>query len=462
MLRLIPEWAHHYQAFWDAIRNRNLWLIKLRYGAVLMLALALFAAIYLVGFEFSDKQLAAVIIIIFSILLYNIFLHYVRRYLKCEADKFNPLHFSVVQMVLDLVTLTLLTYYTGGVETPLAMLFIFHMIVGSLILPGFVIYTLAVIVIITFSAIAYADYLGIIPHHHIQGLMDTHLSKDITYIITFTSVFAFTIIISVLLANRIAKQLYLREQQLYESLEKLNAAEKEKQKYIIGVVHEIKTPIAAIQSFLELIIQKFLGPLNEKVEEKLLRAKKRADEALEMTNEVLKISRLRLLDEVSNENILLDEVIETVINKHQSSADIKNIKIDYLNQVNKALTVTGDKFLLGIAFSNIISNAVRYIPEGGKIEIRVTENSGNIKVVISDNGIGIPPGEEEKIFGDFFRGSNIRDLAPAGTGLGLSAVKQIITRHGGTVKAKSPSAIGNSDFPGSEFIIFLPIRYSNN
>ena len=70
--------------------------------------------------------------------------------------------------------------------------------------------------------------------------------------------FAFMVFMIVLIANRMANQLYIREQQLLESIDKINAAEKEKQKYISGIVHEIKTPLAAVHSYLDLVLQKFL------------------------------------------------------------------------------------------------------------------------------------------------------------------------------------------------------------
>lgn len=116
-----------------------------------------------------------------------------------------------------------------------------------------------------------------------------------------------------LIANWIAKQLYKREQQLYKTIDDLNAAEIQKQKYIVGIIHEIKAPIAAIQSYLDLVLQKFVGPLNEKVEEKLERAKIRTDEAIRLTNNILKISRMKLQDEIIKEEIDIKQVVDSLV-----------------------------------------------------------------------------------------------------------------------------------------------------
>ena len=133
MIKLVPDWAHDYEAFWNSVRNRNLWLIQMRYGAVIMLASIFLASRYF-NILLSNTQITALILITAAILLYNFGLHRLRRYLKCTPGKFNPLHFSLLQIILDLTTLMLLVYHTGTIETPLYMLFIFHMIIGSLIL----------------------------------------------------------------------------------------------------------------------------------------------------------------------------------------------------------------------------------------------------------------------------------------------------------------------------------------
>jgi glucan phosphoethanolaminetransferase (alkaline phosphatase superfamily) len=138
----------------------------------------------------------------------------------------------------------LIVYFTGTIETPLFMLFVFHMIIGSLILPEVVIYSVAVIVVALFNILVFGEYYGIIPHQSIQGLLSFPLYNSIKFLIAYDVVFTFVIFISVFLANKIARQLYQIEQELIESIDKLNTAEIEKQKYIIGIVHEIKTPLS--------------------------------------------------------------------------------------------------------------------------------------------------------------------------------------------------------------------------
>jgi len=456
MISLVPAWARHYDAFWDAIIRRNLWFIKLRYGAVAILTALLLSARFILGVRYSEVQVKALIIITFSILFYNVILHWVRRYIRSEPDKFNPLHFSLVQMALDLYALTLLVYYTGTIESPLYMLYIFHIIIGSLMLPGFVIHTVAYTTIIIFVSLTLGEYYNLIPHHSVDGLLATSFHNDIKYVIAFVSIFTFVMIMSVVLANKIAKQLYKMEQDLVESFNLLNAAEAEKQKYIMSVVHEIKSPISALHSYLDLILQKFLGPLDEKVEEKLKRARTRSDEAIQLINNVLQISKLRLVDEVIKEPVDIRQLVCYIISQQKINIETKKIKLILKDEIKKEGLIKGDKLLLEIAFSNLIGNAIKYVDNNGMIEIKLVKENDKIVIKISDNGIGIPLNEIDKIFHDFYRASNIRQKDYEGSGLGLAFVKQIIEHHGGSIEVKSPSEIGIPENPGCCFTVYLP------
>lgn len=458
MISLVPTWARHYDAFWNAVKYRNLWFIKLRYGAVVMLALLILSGKYLLGISYSDTQQTLLIVITLSVLLYNIFIHWLRRFIKYDADRFNPLHLSIIQMLFDLPALMILVYFTGSIESPLYMFFVFHMIIGSLILPGKVIYTMAAAVVVSFVSIVFGEYTGIITHHSLEGLLRNSVYDDLHFVLAFSVIFVFVIGMSVILTNRMARQLYKIEQNLVDSYEKLKASEAEKQKYTMAVVHEIKTPIAVLHSYLDIILQKFLGPLSTAVEEKLSRAKIRSEEAIQLIENVLKISKLRLGEEISREPVDVKEIISSMVSKYTSMIKSKNIKVSITDDRIDKKDINGDKMLLGLAFSNLVGNAVKYVNEDGLVKINIEEKENKIIISISDNGIGIPEKDLENIFKDFYRASNISKKEYTGTGLGLSFVKQIIERHGGSIEVKSPSGIGNEKNPGCCFTISLPVE----
>ena len=458
MIALVPPWAHHYLEFWETIKKRNIWFIKLRYFAVLTLIAFIFFSEYVLDFSFTETQLTAIGSITLVILIYNLIFHSVRDKIKSIPRKFNVLHFSLLQMLMDLISLALLIYFTGGIESPLVFLFIFHMIIGSLILPERVIYTLAVLVFLSFGILSYLEYADVIIHHQLEGFLGFTLYNNLKYIAISTSVFGFVIFTGVYLTNGIAKQLYKLEQDLLESFDKLESAEKEKQKYIMAVVHEIKTPLTAVISYLNIINSKMLGEVNPEIDEKLKRAFVRSEEAVELINNVLRISKLRLLDEVIKEEIDIDNLIQKIVHIKQAVIDSKNITFNFIDSRSEKKPFYGDKFLFELVISNLLGNAIKYTPENGKVEVAIHDSKKGLEVVINDNGIGIPKEDIDKLFGDFFRASNIKGKGIEGTGLGLSIVKQIVEKHDGTISIESPSELGDETRPGSSVRIKLPFN----
>ena len=458
MMNLVPEWAREQQEFWEAIRRRNLWFIKLRYGFVAALFLFILISFTIFKIDFSLVQLIAIIAIALSILLYNGVLHRLRKYVKLDVSKFNPIYLSLMQMILDLLFLLLLVYFTGGIESPLYMLFVFHMIIGSLILPGAFVYTIAIIFVVLFIAMISLEHTGVLFHQHVNGLLDFHLYDKIHFVAAFLSTFTFMIFISIYLSNGIARQLYKREKDLVESIKKINAAEKEKQKYIMGIVHELKTPIVAVASYIDLILQKFLGPIDEAVEEKLIRAKHRTDEGIQMINDVLNVSKLNLYDKFDEEDVDIKSVVSGVIRRRKAYADSHLIKLHFKDERDKPEKIKGDKFLLDIVVSNLVGNAIKYGVDSGNVEVALKNDGNNLIIEVCDDGVGIPEKEMPKIFKDFYRGENVKKISTEGSGLGLSVVKKIVDRHDGLIRVKSPSHLAKTGQPGTCFLIRLPYQ----
>jgi signal transduction histidine kinase len=247
------------------------------------------------------------------------------------------------------------------------------------------------------------------------------------------------------------------EEKLYDSLEQLKKAEKEKQKYVMAVMHEIKSPLSAMQSYIEIILDKYVGPISKIVEDKLLRAKIRGRDAIELTNNILKISRLRLLDEIATEKVDLQPLLLSIYKKQKVHIKEKDIKLDILDKRKSKDNINGDTFLLEIALSNLIGNAIKYTGREGKILVTLYSDDKNTCIKISDTGIGIPKNDIQNIFKDFYRASNIKEKMIEGAGLGLSIVKQIIERHGGKISVESPSELASENKPGTCFTINIPL-----
>lgn len=462
MLNLLPEWTYHYGEFWKAIKIRNLWFIRLRYLAAVILFGFFLTGEFLFHLNFSIEQIIAINGINFLILLYNVIVHSIRKYVSSEPGKFNGLHLSLIQMILDLSALMLLVYYTGLIESPLYMFFIFHMIIGSLILPGYIIYITAGLVSCAFALLTFFQRLNLIENHFIPGLYTGSRPHTLTYDILFVIIFAIMLFISVYIANKIAHQLYQRERQLRSSLEKLNEAEIAKQKYTIGIVHEIKTPIAAVHSILELIKNGYVGNVSELVEQKIQRAELRTEEALQLIKNILNISKLRLLEIRLTDEINVSVFIKNILDTFSDMAKEKSIALIFVDNTNEKLSIKSDKILLELVISNVISNALKYVEEGGTVEVRLDFKEEKFSIEVCDNGIGIPQKETDKIFEQFYRASNIDRTIHEGSGMGLAIVKEIVEKLGGIIKVTSPSRLAQANRPGTNFEIVIPTRYKQN
>jgi signal transduction histidine kinase len=114
--------------------------------------------------------------------------------------------------------------------------------------------------------------------------------------------------------------------------------------------------------------------------------------------------------------------------------------------------VSGDGTRLGQVVEHVLSNALKYTPDGGSISVTLTADRAGVTLDITDTGVGVPPEERERLFQRFFRGSNIRNEGMPGTGLGLAISRTVIERHGGTIALSD-----HGDEPGTTVQIRLPI-----
>lgn len=149
-------------------------------------------------------------------------------------------------------------------------------------------------------------------------------------------------------------------------------------------------------------------------------------------------------------------ILARAIKVAKVNADAKGVRLTLNNKRKDKHKIEGDPFLLQIALSNIISNAIKYNNMDGLVEINVEEDSANLIIKVCDNGIGIPKQDLQKIFTDFYRASNIKQFNAEGSGLGLSVVKQIVERHNGTIDIQSPSHLSTNKYPGTCVKITLP------
>jgi signal transduction histidine kinase len=202
------------------------------------------------------------------------------------------------------------------------------------------------------------------------------------------------------------------------------------------VAHDLKAPLAAVQSYLKVILRGSTGPLTEKQEAWLNRSIKRIDGMLELISDIVDMSRLEaglIAPELAT--VSWKEVLENCIEVARGLTEPKGIEL--VEEVDPDLPeIFGSEVRLCQLINNLVFNSVRYTPRGGKIYIRAGQIDDDISVCIEDEGCGIRPEILPKVFNDFFRGD---PESQEGTGLGLSICKRIVEMHHGKIWAESPA-----------------------
>lgn len=221
--------------------------------------------------------------------------------------------------------------------------------------------------------------------------------------------------------------------------------------FLNAVTHELKTPIASIKLYLETL--KTRNVPEEKRREFYDVILADSNRLLNTVEQVLQASRTKEKHRQLNiSKINLGKLLQETIKIAQTRYKLDETAIK-LSEPAEEIELTGDASELQSAFTNLLDNAVKYSSTEPRISVRVKQTSERkVQVFIKDNGIGLEPGEQKRIFKRFYRVSNSWTQEKKGTGLGLFIVKSVIEKHGGKIRADS-----KGEGKGTTFIVQLPL-----
>ena len=441
--------------------------ITMRWLAILgvIIATSVASIVFHIGFP-----VLPVYIICAFMVLYNLVLSYQVRSLKTERPGLalpKARTYSNIHIFLDLVALTALLHFTGGIENPFIFYYVFHIILASIALHYRVVYLLATSALLMVTLLVGLEYAGAIPHVNLVGFAAPTLYKEGSYILAVLVALAVILYGTTYMATAISGELrkrqrqvvQLREHLLEEKTGELKQASREVAKleeeknrflrFITIAAHDLKAPLTAIQGFLWVMLGGFSGELTDKQKTMLQRSSFRITELLNLISDLLDIPRIETGQIVQEmKEISLREVVKRSLDDLRNSAKEKGVKLKV--ELPETLPkIRGSSPRLQQVITNLVDNAVNYTPEG-VVTIRVREVGKNMQVEVMDTGIGIPPKDLPRVFDDFFRASNVDKK---GTGLGLSIVKRIVEAHRGKIWVESPCPESNT---GSKVTFTLP------
>jgi two-component system phosphate regulon sensor histidine kinase PhoR len=227
--------------------------------------------------------------------------------------------------------------------------------------------------------------------------------------------------------------------------------DKMKSDFVRMVSHELKAPLAAIQGYLNLILDGIIADNSEKAHEIIAKSRDKAQHLFELVNDILDLSRTEHKISKKMELVELGRVLGDVLDFYRSLADEKGLVYNY-RFVNDPVNILGNRDDLSRLFSNLVTNAIKYTPRGGSVLIDLQKDKNHVAVSVTDTGIGIGEEDQKKIFSEFFRAENAILKKISGTGLGLAIAKKIAEEH--QTYFEVTSALNK----GSTFKVIFPIR----
>jgi PAS domain S-box-containing protein len=223
-----------------------------------------------------------------------------------------------------------------------------------------------------------------------------------------------------------------------------------KSEFVSTVSHELRTPLASILGFTELMLNRELKLDRQK--KYLSTIHNEAGRLTDLINDFLDIQRMESgKQDYEKKQLTMLPIIKKVIELQKVHSERHELSLEFLGGRD---FVIGDAGKLEQALTNLIHNAIKYSPEGGKVGVVVFEKDGRVKIEIQDEGLGIPSEALDRLFEKFYRVDNSDRRSIGGTGLGLAIVKEIIHDHGGDISVKSQFG------KGSTFTISLPVSDS--
>jgi two-component system phosphate regulon sensor histidine kinase PhoR len=223
-----------------------------------------------------------------------------------------------------------------------------------------------------------------------------------------------------------------------------------KSDFVNMVAHELRSPLVSIRQLNSVLVEGLAGPLEEKQQDFVNRGMKKIDGLLELINDLLDVAKIEAGKYVQRQVPTdIGKIIEETVALMEERAKEKGI--DLTCSCNDLKPVQADPKNIEEIFNNLISNAINYSPEGGRVTITAHGFGENMEIRVEDTGVGISPEELPKIFDKFYRVKHPKTREVVGTGLGLAIVKGVVEAHHGTIDVESFVD------KGTTFRILLPV-----
>jgi len=359
------------------------------------------------------------------------------------------------QIAADLLILAALLHFSGGVENPLRALFVLHLIISGILLSRSATYLFATLGVALYAAMVLGELYGVLPHYPLSAHWRPDAYLDPRLVGTHLFLFGVLLYVAAYLGSEIETRLRWRERYVVAlarelaqksdraeaAYQELRTVERAQSEYMRKVAHELRGPLGTIRTALGVVLETPSAMPREKRLDLTRRAYRRSGELAQVTQELLTLARARSNSvAVMRSPLHPAAVAAPVIEELRPQAEKKEVAL--VVSTDAVPEILGDAEGLADLMSNLLSNAIRYTPSGGRVDFHLRQAEGGLVIEVADTGIGIRQEDLPRIYEEFYRSRAAREAVPDGTGLGMSIVRAVVERHHGTISVESAVGTG--------------------
>ena len=485
-------------SFRQELGDRIDWLVRLRWIAVgATLLIIAISSLRLPGV----LPVGWLLIAVGTLAFYNVLVWGYRRYLLQTTQSDQEIRQATwlvkLQIGLDMLSVTWLLHLAGGAENPFYLYYLMLVGLASALLSQADAFWFAGLSSLLYAGLTAGEYFGVLPHFHLTGLIDQGFHQRDTFLIAKVFGLMSTAFFQAFFISSIVQHLRQRDRELRQSNQRylarsermkdlnrqlrqangecktqrdqltllndqlsyanqalethaqeltelngrLEQAEAARTQFTLLVTHELRAPVAAIQSYLKLILEGYVPA--EQQRSILERAETRALEQLALIADLLELGRVRERARSRVTVLKAEEVLGGVLDAVRAQVQSAQVEMDV--QIGADLPpLRANPDQLKSLWMNLISNAIKYTPQGGHVHVSLQHDDGHLLGEVTDTGIGIPLDAQPHIFDEFYRADNAKALTRQGTGLGLAICKQIVEQAGGQIGFQSTPGQGTT------------------
>ncbi len=330
---------------------------------------------------------------------------------------------QALNLTADVVLLTAAIYFTGGPYSPLVSTYVIVIAALALLSNLAVTVMLATGIVLAFSSMMAMMAIGILPPTVVPGAPGQ--VPSVGYTLTAIGYVALVVGVPAFFSAATLRLLRKKESDLERRTSQLIEAATQRSQFVASMTHELRTPIHGVQGLSDVIAAGVYGPVTDKQKEACASIKRSAQSLLQLVDDVLQLTRAEAGKiDARPGRVDVAELVERVTASVSWMVGTKKLNLDVDLEPNLP-SVQSDERWLAHVLVNLIANAVKFTPEGGRVTVRAQRVPDGVELAVEDTGIGIAPEDREKIFEPFRQGEHGDTKGFGGVGLGLALVAQL-------------------------------------